>query len=106
MNIYLQDNLNKSNKNSDLKNNLGGALNKMKYFSVDRKEGIYTILQNTQTHKLYEVKSSKLPPFLKDGDIVKKVGFNSYEFDLTKTNEFKDEFKKSFNQLYTNEESI
>ena len=37
----------------------------MKYFAVDRTEGKYTILQETQTHKIYEVKSSKLPPFFK-----------------------------------------
>ena len=69
MDISLHNNL-KTKQNLELKNNLGGVLNKMKYFAVDRKEGIYTILENTQTHKLYEVKSSQLPPFLKDGDIV------------------------------------
>lgn len=56
----------------------------MKYFSVDRKEGQYTILQNTVTKKMYEIKTSKLPPFLNDGDILKKIGFN-YEFDYQKT---------------------
>lgn len=64
----------------------------MQYFSVDRQEGKYTILQNTYNHKIYEVKTSKLPPFLNDGDILKKSGFN-YEFDLQKTNEIKSKMK-------------
>lgn len=105
MDIYLQNNL-KQKQNLELKNNLGGVLNKMKYFAVDRKEGVYTILENTQTHKLYEVKSSQLPPFLKDGDIVKKVGFNNYEFDLTKTNEAKNKIQETYKNLFVNEEPI
>ena len=60
MNILLENHFQKSQNNLKLKNNLGGALNKMKYFAVDRTEGKYTILQETQTHKIYEVKSSKL----------------------------------------------
>ncbi len=101
MNIYISNNLKQTNSNKILKNNLGGVLNKMRYFAVDRKEGKYTILQNTETHKIYEVKSSKLPPFLKDGDIVKKVGFNSYEFDLMKTNEIKDQVQSMHKKLIT-----
>lgn len=61
----------------------------MKLFSVDKREGNYTILRNTDTQKIYEVKTSKLPPFLNNGDIIKKVGF-SYEFDFQKTNELKE----------------
>lgn len=105
MDISLHNNL-KTKQNLELKNNLGGVLNKMKYFAVDRKEGIYTILENTQTHKLYEVKSSQLPPFLKDGDIVKKVGFSNYEFDLAKTNEAKNKVKENYKNLFINEEPI
>lgn len=78
--------------NSNFIKKLGGALEQMQYFSVDRQEGKYTILQNTYTHKIYEVKTSKLPPFLNDGDILKKSGFN-YEFDLQKTNEIKSKMK-------------
>lgn len=104
MNILLENHLKKSKNNLELKNNLGGALNTMKYFAVDRTEGKYTILQETQTHKIYEVKSSKLPPFLKDGDIVKKIGFNTYEFDFAKTNEIKNQVKEVYNNLFLKEE--
>ena len=48
MNILLENHFQKSQNNLKLKNNLGGALNKMKYFAVDRTEGKYTILQETQ----------------------------------------------------------
>lgn len=58
----------------------------MKFFSVAKREGQYTILKNTDTQKTYEVKSSKLPPFLNNGDIIKKVGF-TYEFDFQRTKE-------------------
>mgnify|MGYP001026098145 FL=1 len=104
MNILLENQFKKSQKNLELKQKLGGALNTMKYFAVDRKEGKYTILQDTQTHKLYEVKSSKLPPFLKDGDIVKKIGFNTYEFDFFKTNETKNQIKETYNNIFLKEE--
>ena len=104
MNILLENHFQKSQNNLNLKNNLGGALNKMKYFAVDRTEGKYTILQETQTHKIYEVKSSKLPPFLKDGDIVRKIGFNTYEFDFAKTNETKSQVKEVYNNLFLKEE--
>lgn len=104
MNIFLENQFRKPHKNLELKNNLGGALNTMKYFAVDRTEGKYTILQDTQTHKLHEVKSSKLPPFLKDGDIVKKIGFNTYEFDFFKTNEAKNQIKETYNNLFLKEE--
>jgi hypothetical protein len=104
MNILLENHFQKSQNNLKLKNNLGGALNKMKYFAVDRTEGKYTILQETQTHKIYEVKSSKLPPFLKDGDIVRKIGFNTYEFDFAKTNETKSQVKEVYNNLFLKEE--
>lgn len=86
--------------NSSFIKNLGGVLEKMQYFSVDRQEGQYTILQNTYTHKIYEVKTSKLPPFLNDGDILKKSGFN-YEFDLQKTNEHKAKIEKSIKKLFS-----
>jgi len=76
----------------------------MKYFAVDITEGKYTILQETQTHKIYEVKSSKLPPFLKDGDIVRKIGFSTYEFDFAKTNETKNQVKEVYNNLFLKEE--
>ena len=104
MNILLENHFQKSQNNLKLKNNLGGALNKMKYFAVDRTEGKYTIRQETQTHKIYEVKSSKLPPFLKDGDIVRKIGFNTYEFDFAKTNETKSQVKEVYNNLFLKEE--
>ena len=58
----------------------------MKFFSVDRRNGNYTILKDTNSQKTFEIKSSKLPPFLDNGDIVKKVGLN-YEFDFQKTRE-------------------
>ena len=91
MNIELNQ-LKSNISNSKFIKKLGGALEQMQYFSVDRQEGKYTILQNTYTHKIYEVKTSKLPPFLNDGDILKKSGFN-YEFDLQKTNEIKSKMK-------------
>ena len=69
----------------------------MKYFSVDRKEGQYTILQNTVTKKMYEIKTSKLPPFLNDGDILKKIGFN-YEFDFQKTRELQEAMRQKMNE--------
>lgn len=69
----------------------------MKYFSVDRKEGQYTILQNTVTKKMYEIKTSKLPPFLNDGDILKKIGFN-YEFDFQKTRELQETMRQKMNE--------
>ena len=49
MNININNNLNKKISNSDFLKKLGGTLENMKYFSVDRKEGQYTILQNTVT---------------------------------------------------------
>ena len=58
----------------------------MKFFSVDKRNGSYTILKDTNSQKTFEIKSSKLPPFLDNGDIVKKVGLN-YEFDFQKTRE-------------------
>ena len=61
----------------------------MKFFSVSKRNGPYTVLKNTNTQKTYEVKSSKLPPFLNTGDIIKKVGF-TYEFDFQKTKELKE----------------
>lgn len=101
MNINLNEHFSKSNSNSNFIKTLGGALENMQYFVVDRKEGDYTILENRQTHKTYEVKTSKLPPFLNDGDILKKTGFR-YEFDLQKTNQLKQEIKKQFNNLFEN----
>lgn len=85
--------------NSNFIKKLGGALEQMQYFSVDRQEGNFTILQNTYTHKKYEIKTSKLPPFLNDGDILKKSGFN-YEFDLSKTNELKSKMKNKMENLF------
>lgn len=60
----------------------------MKFFSVDKRNGPYTILKSTDNSKTFEVETSKLPPFLDNGDIIKKVGFN-YEFDFQKTKELK-----------------
>lgn len=99
MNIELNQEKQK-NSNSNFIKTLGGALEQMQYFSVDRQEGKYTILENTYTHKTYEVKTSKLPPFLNDGDILKKSGFN-YEFDLQKTNEQKSKIKKQMENLFS-----
>lgn len=70
----------------------------MKYFAVDRQEGKYTILENTVTRKRFEVENSKLPPFLEDGDILKKEGLN-YEFDFFKTAQLKREIKDQMNEL-------
>lgn len=58
----------------------------MKFYSVDSQDGNYTILENTKTHKTLQVKTSKLPPFVTSGDILRKSGFK-FEFDLQKTNE-------------------
>ncbi len=99
MNINLDENFKKNISNSNFINTLGGVLEKMQYFVVDRQEGIYTILENSQTHKNYEIKTAKLPPFLNDGDVVKKIGFR-YEFDLQKTNELKREMKDKMNALF------
>lgn len=71
----------------------------MRYFAVDRKEGKYTILENPYTQKTHKVKTSSLPPFISDGDIVKKAGFH-YEFDLQKTNEMKSNIKAQMNTLF------
>lgn len=97
MNIDINNNLNKKISNSDFLKKLGGTLENMKYFSVDRKEGQYTILQNTVTKKMYEIKTSKLPPFLNDGDILKKIGFN-YEFDFQKTRELQEAMRQKMNK--------
>lgn len=99
MHIPLNNNLNKNNSNSNFIKTLGGIIENMQYFIVDRQEGEYTILQNKQTNKIYEIKTSKLPPFLNDGDILKKSGFK-YEFDLQKTNELKQEIKNKMNKLF------
>ena len=61
----------------------------MKFFSVDKRKGPYTILINTNNSKTIEVETSKLPPFLNSGDIIKKIGSN-YEFDFKKTRELKE----------------
>lgn len=98
MNIDIKHNLQKANSNYTFIKNLGGTLEKMKYFSVDRTEGKYTILQNLSTQKMHEVKTSSLPPFLNDGDILKKVGFN-YEFDFQKTREIQREMQQKMNEL-------
>lgn len=93
-NLNLDLNLScKKNLNSKFIKILGGALDKMKYYAVDRIEGDYAILENTYTHKTCEVKTSKLPPFLDDGDVLKKSGL-TYEFDFHKTNELKKEVKE------------
>lgn len=97
MNIDINNNLNKKISHSDFLKKLGGTLENMKYFSVDRKEGQYTILQNTVTKKMYEIKTSKLPPFLNDGDILKKIGFN-YEFDFQKTRELQEAMRQKMNE--------
>ncbi len=104
MDINLQQNLGKKFSNSNFITILGGALEEMQYFVVDRKEGDYTILQNRQTHKTFEVKTTKLPPFLNDGDVLKKSGFN-YEFDLSKTNELKQNISNKMNTLFSNKTS-
>lgn len=65
----------------------------MTFFTVTKREGQYTILKNTNTQKTYEVKSSKLPPFLNNGDIIKKIGF-TYEFDFKKTKELNSSYGK------------
>lgn len=83
-----------SNLNTEFIKILGGALDNMKYYAVDRIEGDYAILENTYTHKMYEVKTSKLPPFLSDGDILKKSGL-IYEFDYQKTNATKRELQET-----------
>ena len=70
----------------------------MKFFLVDKRQGQYTILKNTATQKTYEVKSSKLPPFLNNGDIIKKVGFK-YEFDFQKTKEINGSDTQQFSRL-------
>lgn len=98
MDINIKQTLNKQITNSTFVKKLGGTLEKMKYFSVDRTEGKYTILQNISTQKMYEVKTSSLPPFLNDGDILKKVGFNNYEFDFQKTKEIQREMNQKMNQ--------
>lgn len=64
----------------------------MQYYSVDSQDGDYTILENTETHKTHQVKTSKLPPFVSSGDILKKSGLK-YEFDLKRTNEEKNLIK-------------
>ena len=71
----------------------------MKYYAVDRTEGDYTILQNMFNHKIYEVKTSKLPPFLEDGDILKKEGLY-YEFDFHKTSQLKKQSQSKMNELF------
>lgn len=98
MDINIKHNLNQTISNSTFIKRLGGTLKKMKYFSVDRTEGKYTILQNLSTQKMHEVKTSSLPPFLNDGDILKKVGF-SYEFDFQKTREIQRDMQQKMNEL-------
>ncbi len=61
----------------------------MKFFSVDKRNGQYTVLINTNNSKTVEVETAKLPPFLNSGDIIKKIGSN-YEFDFKKTRELKE----------------
>ncbi len=99
MNIDLKQNLKKQISNQNLLKELGGTLEKMRYFAVDRKEGIYTILENPYTQKTHKVKTSSLPPFISDGDIVRKAGFH-YEFDLQKTNEMKSQIRNKMNGLF------
>ncbi len=99
MNIDIKQNLNKHISNQNILKELGGTLEKMRYFAVDRKEGIYTILENPYTQKTHKVKTSSLPPFISDGDIVRKTGFH-YEFDLQKTNELKSQIKNKMNELF------
>ena len=99
MNIDLKQNLKKQISNQNLLKELGGTLEKMRYFAVDRKEGIYTILENPYTQRTHKVKTSSLPPFISDGDIVRKTGFH-YEFDLQKTNELKSQIKNKMNELF------
>ena len=101
MNLNIEKNLKKNNSNSEFNKILGGALERMKYFVVDRQEGNYTILENAYNHKTYEVKTSILPPFFNDGDVLKKSGFN-YEFDFQKTNELKKNIKNTMNGLFEN----
>ena len=98
MDINIKHNLNQTISNSTFIKRLGGTLEKMKYFSVDRTEGKYTILQNLSTQKMHEVKTSSLPPILNDGDILKKVGF-SYEFDFQKTREIQRNMQQKMNEL-------
>ena len=104
MDINIKQTLNKQITNSTFVKKLGGTLEKMKYFSVDRTEGKYTILQNISTQKMYEVKTSSLPPFLNDGDILKKVGFNNYEFDFQKTKEIQREVREKMNKVLESNE--
>lgn len=71
----------------------------MKFFAVDRKEGNYTILEDPTTKSTHRVKTSSLPPFISDGDIVRKAWFH-YEFDLQKTNEMKNRIKNQMNGIF------
>lgn len=77
---------------------LGGALDIMKYYTVNKIEGNYATLQNIYTHKISEIKTSKLPPFLSDGDILKKSGL-TYEFDFQKTTEIKKSLNRELNYI-------
>lgn len=103
MNIDITNKLSSKKSNTDFLQKLGGSLENMKYFSVDRQEGDYTILQNILTKKIFEVKTSKLPPFLNDGDILKKIGFN-YEFDFQKTKELQREVREKMNKVLESNE--
>ena len=71
----------------------------MRFFLFFITEGDYTILENPYTQKTHKVRTSSLPPFISDGDIVRKAGFH-YEFDLQKTNEMKNKTKTQMNELF------
>ncbi len=97
ININLNQNLEKSNSN--FLKELKQVLENIQYYVVDRQEGNFTILENRQTHKMFEVKTCTLPPFLKDGDVLKKCGKN-FEFDIVKTNELKKNASEKMKQLF------
>lgn len=71
----------------------------MKFFAVDRKEGKYTILENPDNKRTFKVRTSSLPPFISDGDIVRRSGFH-YEFDLQKTNEMSQKIKTKMDTIF------
>ncbi len=99
MNLNLNLNQDQKISNFNFIQKLLEALDNMQYFVVDRSEGNFTILENLYTHQRLDINTSELPPFLNDGDVLKKSGKN-YEFNLQKTNELKKNISEKMNQLF------
>ncbi len=75
----------------------------MKYVVIDRFEGNFAICIDDD-EKVFEIEIKRLPVGSKEGDVLKKLKGDRYEFDEKETKKRREEMYDLQNKLFTEDE--